>query len=46
MAPETKEIHSKEIREIILKELETDPDCEYLREHPNGKELIEKYKAK
>lgn len=46
MAPETKEIQSKEILAIILKELETDPDCEYLREHPKGKELIEKYKAK
>lgn len=30
---------------MILNALETDPDCEYLREHPKGKELIEKYKA-
>ena len=46
MAPETKEIQAKEIMSIVLKALETDPDCEYLREHPKGKELIAKYKEK
>lgn len=45
MAPENKEFQSKEILSMILNALETDPDCEYLREHPKGKELIEKYKA-
>lgn len=46
MAPETKELQSKEMLSIILKELETDPDCAYLREHPKGKELIAKYTDK
>lgn len=45
MSPETKELQSKEMLSIILKELETDPDCAYLREHPKWKELIAEYKA-
>lgn len=44
MAPETKEVQAKELLAMVLKELETDPDCQYLREHPKGKELIAKYK--
>ena len=43
MAPQTKEIQSKELLSLLLKELETDPDCGYLREHPKYKELITKY---
>lgn len=44
MAPETKEFQGKEFLSVLLKALETDPDCEYLREHPRYKELITKYK--
>lgn len=44
MASETKKLEVREIRTMILKSLETDSECEYLREHPKCKELLAKYK--
>lgn len=43
MAPQTREIQSKELLSYLLKALRTDPDCGYLREHPKYNELIAKY---
>ena len=43
MAPETPKIHPQEMMEILFKEIETDPSCAYLREHPKYNDLIEKY---
>ena len=44
MAPETKKMDVREIRTTIIKALETDPECEYFREHPKCKKLLEKYR--
>ncbi|MDO5409831.1 MAG: helix-turn-helix transcriptional regulator [Lachnospiraceae bacterium] len=44
MAPATKELEAKELLSIILEELETDPECDYLRTHPKYHELMAKYK--
>ena len=44
MAPEAKQFCPDEILAMVLKGLENDPDCEYLREHPKGKALLAKYK--
>ena len=43
MAPETPKIHPQEMMEILFKEIEIDPSCAYLREHPKYNDLIEKY---
>ena len=44
MAPATKEFEAKEMLSLILKELETDSECDYLRTHPKYHELLAKYK--
>ena len=44
MAPETKKMDVREIRTTIIKALETDPECEYFREHPKCKKLLAKYR--
>uniref|UniRef100_UPI004056661A helix-turn-helix domain-containing protein n=1 Tax=Agathobacter sp. TaxID=2021311 RepID=UPI004056661A len=46
MAPETKEMQSQELMSILLRAMETDPNCAYLREHSKYSELISKYKSK
>lgn len=43
MAPETQKIHPQEMLESLVKEIETDPNCAYLREHPKYNDFIEKY---
>jgi len=44
MAPMTKEFESKEMLAVIIKELETDPECEYLRSNPKYQEILSKFK--
>jgi DNA-binding protein len=44
MAPATKEFEAKEMLSLILKELETDSECDYLRTHPKYHKLLAKYK--
>lgn len=45
MDPETKDIRSDELREVLLRAIETDPRCAYLREHPGFHEFMVKYKT-
>lgn len=45
MAPEIKDIRSDELREVLLRAIETDPRCAYLREHPGFHEFMVKYKT-
>ena len=45
MAPSVKAPQTKEYLSLILKELETDPGCEYLRTHPDYHTLIDPYTA-
>lgn len=44
MASTTKAVEAKEIELFLLQELETDPECEYLRSHTKYNELMSKYK--
>lgn len=46
MAPETKEIQSQELMSVLIRAMESDPQCAYLREHPSFDEIIAKYKSK
>lgn len=43
MAPETPKIHPQDMMEILFKEIETDPQCAYLREHPQYNDFLAKY---
>ncbi len=44
MTPITKDLEAKEMLSVILKELETDPECDYIRNHQKYQEFIAKYK--
>lgn len=43
MAPETAKVHPDELIKALLKGIETDPKCAYLREHPQYNALLAKY---
>lgn len=45
MAPEIKKSDTHQILSTLLKGLETDPDCDYLRDNPSFVELLAKYKT-
>ena len=45
MAPEKKRTDAKQMLDMLLKSMETDPECDYLRENPRFVNLIEKYKS-
>lgn len=45
VAPEMKQADTRELLSILLKDLETAPDCAYLRENPGYSDLLIKYKV-
>lgn len=46
MAPENKDVQSRELLSVLLREMETKPECAYIREHPDFNNLMSKYKNK
>lgn len=44
MAPEMKQANTREILSLLLRNLETDPNCAYLREAPGFSALLSKFK--
>ena len=45
MAPETKKSNTQQILSVLLNELETDPDYDYLRDNRSFVDLLAKYKT-
>lgn len=44
MAPETKAVPSSDLKPLLLDWMESDPECAYLREHPDYERILGKYK--